>query len=233
MKPWYKEIGFHSNPFSIKPLAFHEEIFGYDTQNIINKINDGQVILIEGAYGKGKTTILKKIIRAFGGQRKLIYYSCNRTEDTIDFDNVMKSRWGALGKVFGTKGSDLIILLDEAQDMKTADAQVLKDYYKKHFKSIVLVTHDAHKVTGLNGIVDLIGDNVIKLEELDADDAIRIVRKRIGSIKLLSDDMIKKIFDVSHKNPRQLLKNCEDVCRYAINNGYEEVKEQHLSILKR
>lgn len=233
MKPWYKELGFYSNPFSIKPLAFHEEVYGYDLQDIINKIQDGQVIIIEGAYGKGKTTILKKIIRNFGGQRRLIYYSCNRTEDTIDFDNVMKGRWGIIGKTFGIKGSNLIMLLDEAQDMKAADAQILKEYYKKHFKSIVLVTHDSHELKGINGITDMVGDNVITLGELDSEDAIKLVRKRIGDLRLLSDEMIKKIFEASHKNPRQLLKNCEDVCRNAVNNGYEEVKEQHLAIIKK
>lgn len=231
MKPWYKEIGYAANPFSIKPLAYNEEIYGYDTDSIFTKIDDGQVVLIHGQYGKGKTAILKKIIRRFGGSRKLIYYSCNRTEDTIDFDRLIEGRFGLFGKALGIKSSDLIILLDEAQDMKPADTQVLKEYYKKYFKSIVLVTHDAKLVTEMNGITDLLGENVIALTPLTSDDAIKIVRKRIGNIQLLSDDMIRKIFEKSDANPRHLLKNCEDVCRHAINNGYSEVKEEHLSVI--
>ncbi len=233
MQPWYKELGFYSNPFVIKPLAFHEELFGYDMNNILQKIEAGNVLFIEGEYGKGKTTILKKIIRTFGGSRKIVYYSCNRTEDNIDFHDLLGRRWGVLGKLFGVKGTDLILLLDEAQELTLQDLQTIKDYYKKHFKSIVIVSSDWDTVKKLDGVKDLVGENLIKLEELSDEDAINIVRKRIGNIKILSDDMIKEIFHLSEKNPRHLLKNCEDVCRYAMNMGSKEVKKDHLKILKK
>ncbi|MEK6941031.1 MAG: ATP-binding protein [Nanoarchaeota archaeon] len=229
-KPWYKELGFFTNPFSIKPLAFHEELYGYNLREIFSKINAGQVFFIEGEYGKGKTTILKRIIREFGGGRKLIYYSCNRSEKDINFNSLIGGRWGALGKVLGIKGTNLILLLDEAQDITESDANELKKLYKKHIKSIVLVGSSLNG-SAKNGVDELVGENLIRLDELSEEDAVKIIRKRIGGISLLSDDIIKKIFEKSERNPRRLLKNCEDICRHVINKGYKKVEEQHLSVI--
>src|SRR3989338_7555729 len=170
MEPWYKEIGFFSNPFSIKPLAFHDEVIGYDIDLVFNKIENGEVLFIEGDYGKGKTTILKKIIRRFGGKRELIYYSCNITDNNIDFDRLKLS----------------------------------------------------------NGLTKLVGSNIIRLGELTEGDGIAIIRKRTGNIRLLSDDIIKIIFKKSNRNPRKLLKNCEDVCRYSVSQGYNVAREEHV-----
>jgi len=30
MTLWYKKLGFHNNPFSIKPAAFRDELVAYD-----------------------------------------------------------------------------------------------------------------------------------------------------------------------------------------------------------
>ena len=59
---WYKEYGFHNNPFSIKPAAFHSKVIGYDLSEIFDKVDNGKVLFIEGKFGFGKTTILKHII---------------------------------------------------------------------------------------------------------------------------------------------------------------------------
>jgi len=227
MEPWYKEIGFFSNPFSIKPLAFHDEVIGYDIDLVFNKIENGEVLFIEGDYGKGKTTILKKIIRRFGGKRELIYYSCNITDNNIDFDNLIKGRHGFFSSFF-SDDENLILLLDEVQDLSGEDSEKLIDYYNKNFKSIVLVANNFDRVKLSNGLTKLVGSNIIRLGELTEGDGIAIIRKRTGNIRLLSDDIIKMIFKKSNRNPRKLLKNCEDVCRYSVSQGYNVAREEHV-----
>lgn len=227
MEIWYKELGFYNNPFSIKPLAFHEEIIGYDVDVVFNKIQNGEVIFLEGDYGKGKTAILKKIIRKFGGHKNLIYYSCNRTESSIDCDKLIKDRHGFLGSIF-SDDNNLILLLDEAQDLSTEDSEKLIEYYGKNFKSIVFVGSDFEKVSFSSSLAKLIGQNIIRLGDLTEEDAINIIRKRIGQANFISDDSIKAMFKKSGKNPRKLLKNCEDVCHYTISQGYSKVSDEHV-----
>ena len=227
MEIWYKEIGFSNNPFSIKPAAYHNELYGYDINAIINKVKQGKIFFIEGEYGKGKTTILKKVIKEFGGQKKLIYYSCNRVEDNLDIQKLINERPGFFSKLFGRTPNDMILLLDEVQDLPSEDFEQVLQSYNKYFKSIVLVSADYDKIKFTNGLKDLIGNNIIKLDELKDEDSIKIIRKRIGS-RLLTDDQIKRIGKKSANNPRKLLKNCEEVCRYAVDLGYDNVKDDHI-----
>src|SRR3989344_3460065 len=51
-KIWYKEIGFFSNPFSIKPAAFHDQAIGYE--KVVDEISYGildEKNLLNGRYG--------------------------------------------------------------------------------------------------------------------------------------------------------------------------------------
>ena len=121
----------------------------------------------------------------------------------------------------------MILLLDEVQDLLAEDSDQVVQSYKKYFKSIVLVSSDYKEIKFSNGLKDIIGENIIKLEELSGEDSIKIIRKRVGN-RLLTDDQIKKIAKKSDKNPRKLLKNCEKVSRYSINLGYDEVKDDHI-----
>ncbi len=228
MELWYKELGFYNNPFSIKPLAFHDEIIGNNVREMISKIEKGNVLFIEGEYGNGKTSVLKKIIREFGGSRRLIYYSCNRAEKGIDFDNLLIGRYGIIGRIFKIKPKDMILLLDEAQELTPIDAEKLKDYYKKHFWSIVLVGHKYNDLQ-IDGFKEVIGENVISLRKLSADEAVRLIRRRIGNINFLPDNIIKVIFEKSKTNPRRLLKNCEEVCKHAHSKGARQVASEHIN----
>jgi hypothetical protein len=121
----------------------------------------------------------------------------------------------------------MILLLDEVQDLLAEDSDQIVKSYKKFFKSIVLVSSDYKEIKFSNGLKEIIGDNVIRLEELSDEDSIKIIRKRVGD-RLLTDDQIKKIAKKSDNNPRKLLKNCEKVSRYSINLGYDAIKDEHI-----
>ena len=228
---WYKELGFYNNPFSIKPAAYHPDLFGYEetVQDILHKVQEGTVLLITGAYGTGKTSILKRIIREFGGKKQLVYYSCNRSEYDLDVQRLLKKRYGFLGNLLGLKAKNMVLLLDEAQELNKYDCEELLDHFQNgDFKSIVLVSKD---YTGLDlekGLKDVLGENTVHLAELGEDNAVKLIRKRIGNLALLSDETIRKVYERSGKNPRQMLKTCEELCKYALENGEEKVTEEHL-----
>lgn len=224
---WFRRLGFYNNPFSIKPASFNDELFGYSLEEVNGKIVQGKILFIQGEFGKGKTTILKKLIRDFGGRKKLVYYSCNRTEDNVDFEALLKGRsfWNRL---FNTLPKDMILLLDEAQDLSTEDSDEMLKYYQKNFRAIVLVASDYKKTCFSKAVQEFLEGNIIRLDELTEDDAVNIIRKRIGNIDIISDDMIKLVFKKPNKNPRQLLKNCEEVCRLAMSKGDEQVTAEHV-----
>ncbi len=230
METWYNQLGFYNNPFSIKPAAFHDEILGDNgvVDEVLDRIRSGSVLFVDGEYGAGKTTILKRIIHEFGGKRKVVYYSCNRSENGLDVERLANGGRSFFEKIFGSDSKNMILLLDEVQDLGEKDCESLyQSFSDKVFKSIVLVGKDFKKVNfGNNGLKNLVGSNVIKMKKFDNDGAVEFIRKRIGNLKILSDDAIKLLNKRMDGNPRKLLKSCEEVCKYAVENFEDEITEE-------
>lgn len=226
---WYRDLGFRNNPFSIKPAALHDEVIAYDLEEIYDKVEYGDVLFVEGPYGMGKSTILKNVINEFGGDRRIVYYSANRDDGDTNFKKVIKGNRGFFGKLFNLSPKDIVLLVDESEHLSPPDFDALKELYEDGIlKSIIFVAASYDHVKMNDFFADLVKDNVISLTELDPDEAVALVRSRIGDSKFVSDEIIKKIYTHSNKNPRTLLKNCEEVCRYAYDFGDEEVLEEHI-----
>ena len=223
-KVWYRQLGFFNNPFSIKPAAFTDDVFGYD--DIVREMEKGivtnKLMFLEGKFGEGKTTILKRLLRDFGGQKKVIYFSCNRMEGRLKVRKLLNERYGTLGRWFDIKPKDMILFLDEVQEMELKDTEkVLKYFQDGHFKSILFVgvKYEAEKYPA-----ELQKNlRVFSLPQVTVENAVAIVRKRVGNLPLLPDDAIKEIFKRSSSNIRTLLKNCETLCRHTVMYGNEKV----------
>jgi len=233
MKMWYNELGFHSNPFSIKPAAFHNELFGNSSviARIIKKIEEKGIVFISGDFGTGKTTVLKRIIGEFRGggfgAKKVVYYNCNRSERSIDYDKLLVGAGGFFGRLFGIKQKGLMILLDEMQDMNKRDLERVKRYYDDgFFRTVVFGSKDDSKELP-EELVKEIGGNAFKLGNVTRGEAVKMIRERIGKLKFLGDDVILKIFK-KDGNSRNFLKNCEDVCRVAFEDGASVVGGNHV-----
>ena len=227
---WFRDLGFYSNPFSIKPAAFHDQVVGYD--KVIDEVSYGilnnKVIVLDGDYGNGKSSILRRLLNDFGGKKQVIYYSCNRMEARLNMKSLLNGRYGFFGKMFDIKPKDMILLLDEAQELGEKDYQKLYSYYQEgYLKSIVLVGKNIET----KKIVAELHKNLkeVSLDKIDESTAVKVIRKRIGDLTLLPDAMVKKIFAMSNNNVRLLLKNCEEACRYAVQTGRKAVIDDVLA----
>lgn len=223
-KIWFRELGFYSNPFSIKPAAFTDTVFGYEemVNEIVTNIHASGLIFIEGNYGEGKTSILKRLINEFGGHGKVIYFSCNRIEQRLNVKKLLNDRYGFLGKLLDLQPKNMILLLDEAQTLDDKDYEKLMRYYESgNFLSVVFVGKQYDPTSLPERLRRLI--KVIRLEKLSSEEAVQLVRKRVGVFPLLDDETIVSIFNKSEMNPRIMLKNCEELCRQAFERGENKV----------
>ena len=225
---WYRRVGFYNNPFSIKPAAYRDNVTGLENtvDDISYAILTKKLVFVEGEYGQGKTTILKKLINDFGGKKQVAYFSCNRLDGRLNIERLLKKRYGFLGRMFGLEAKDMVLLLDEAQYLGTEDYKGLGEHHSKgDFKSIVFV---GHKLNGeANGL--MANALVVNLKKIDEEEAVKIVRQRVGHLHLLSDDIIKEVFKRSGRNARELLKNCELVCKQAVDSEMTKVTEDILN----
>ena len=216
MKTWYQHLGFDNNPLTIKPVhnlnrfeSYHDII-----KKIMSTISQGKIIYIEGNYGTGKTTILKKIIKNYGGDKRIIYYNASRAEDQMDLDFLIINRtfWSRL---FKYKAKDLLLLLDEAQEMTETDAKNILDHYNKgYFHSVVLVAKSKSNLPEF--IHNVLGSNIFKTDVLTENEAIELIKTRLHNQELLTDEQILKLYEASERNPRKLLINTEEVCKLSL-----------------
>ena len=225
---WYHNLGFASNPFSIKASAFHNELFGNDKtlSKIKEKMLGNGMIFISGEFGTGKTSVLKKLIcefpkRKLSGKR-IIYYNCNQSDLSIKYDRLIVKSGNTLQKIFKIKRKNLILFLDEMQDMSQRDLEEVKNYYEQGFFKLIIFASKYEDVKLGDELEELIGENKFKLKNMSAEEAIKMVRKRIGDLNFLSNEMVVKIFEYD-QNARSFLKNCEDVCKYSFEKGNQSV----------
>jgi len=228
---WYQELGFYNNPFSIKPGAYSNDIYGQDDiiKEVIAKVANSNMIYITGPYGTGKTSILKRIIHAFKGKKKVIYYNCNQKEKSINFDSILINAGGFFHRLLGIRKKNVILLLDEVQELNKKDMHLVVEYYKLGFFKSVILASKKDDIELSRELNDTIGRNRYDLREITSEEAVKIIRKRIGNISFLTDDMIIAIFK-KNKNPRAFLKNCEDVCRFSFESGAKKVSEKDINL---
>jgi len=212
-KTWYESLSYKENPFSSKPTQRYV-IKGnlVSKKTIFSAVEESHIGLIYGKYGAGKTTLLKQIIKKFGGQKKVVYFSCNRLNRSLDIDKLLYERFGLITKILRIKSKQMILLLDEAQHLSEDDFATLRNYYdKKYLKSIVLVSHDKMSVP------DSFCSDLVEVEIVSPDvkNAISIIRQRIGDHPLFSDEVIAAIYEYDSRM-RAFLKNCDTFIRRMI-----------------
>jgi hypothetical protein len=228
---WFRSIGFYNNPFSIKPAPFDFKLFGQEDilDELMYKIPAGTMSFIEGNLGTGKSSLMKHMIHKFKGKGKVIFFSCNRIDNDLNIEELLIGKYGFWGKLFGMHPKDMILLLDESQELTAENTERVKYFFDQgNFKSVVFAGTDYSEVKLHESIRERIGeDGVLKMKKLSDDDAVELVRNRIGNLNILNDELIKKLWDVAGKNPRRLLQRCDKACKHVIDNGETEFTEDH------
>lgn len=228
---WYEDLGFLENPFSIKPI-FSDKLFGYEKfySEIVSSIKSGELLNIKGEFGIGKTSLLKSIIENFGGRKKLIYCSCNRYNHDLDIEQLIINSGNIVSRILKKKRRNLILLLDESQGLSEDEiSEIYEAYMDNFFKSVVFISIDQHEVHFPAEIKEKI--KVIDMQPLTEYDAIKLVKHRLEGQDLVDEKIIKKVYNMSGKNPRTFLLNFEDVFKYAYDNGDSSIEIKHLKAI--
>ena len=230
---WWRKLGFYTNPFTIKPAPFDNKVFGQDQvlEDLYYKIPAGTMSFIEGKLGTGKTTIIKNLIAKFRGRGKVIYFSCNRIDTELNIEELLKGKYGFWGRMFGMMPKEMIVLLDEAQQLSSVNTERIKYFFDQgNIKSVVFTGTDYSNTNLHESIKERIGqDGLFRIKELGDEQAAALIRNRVGNTALVSDEVIKKVWHLSGRNPRRLLQRLDKVFRYAVENMESEIKEEHLS----
>ncbi|MEK6837504.1 MAG: hypothetical protein AABX69_02530, partial [Nanoarchaeota archaeon] len=106
-------------------------------------------------------------------------------------------------------------------------------YDNNHLVAVVFA-RASFRMAGLSpALVDRVGSRVVKLTALAENDAVLMVRNRLGSSAILGDDFIRKLYKMSGKDPKGFLQLCEDACKAAVASKSEAVSNEHIVSLKK
>jgi Cdc6-like AAA superfamily ATPase/RNA polymerase subunit RPABC4/transcription elongation factor Spt4 len=196
---WYKKFGFKKNPFELNPLNSKFDIIGRDSEceEIIYRIASGNMLLIEGKAGTGKTTMLMHAIDNFRGKGKVIYVNAAMLNKRLD-----------IAKLIHKKPKGMILLLDNVQYLSAKNNDKIKFFYDQdRIKSVVFTTNSYGLVNFSDSIQDRIGMNIIKLKNFNQSTTLEIARDKLKDADFIPDVVLKKIYDMTN-NIKDFFKTC-------------------------
>ena len=226
---WYEELGFDENPFEINPMNRDDEMIGRESirDDLLYRIQSGSMVLIIGKEGVGKTMLLKSVVDNHKG--KIIYIDGKKVSKRLNIENLIMKGSGWVSGLLKKRPKGMILLLDDVHRLSLKNNKKIKFYFDQgYLLSVVFTSSDYGSIQFTESMKDRIGKRVIKLRELPLDEVIQVVKNRIEGNSILPEEIISEIYAVSGKNVATLLKNCALVCEYAVDNGDEIVKREHI-----
>jgi len=214
---WFEKLDFEDNPFNLDPLETDFELVGRykEAEEVLYRIASGNILLIEGKVGTGKTALLKHAIDNFKGKGKVIYVDGNKLNKRLDVSNLLKKK-------------GMILLMDNVQYLSKKNNEKIKYYYDEdQIKSVVFTTTDYNLVNFTDAIKNRIGKNVIELKDLSQSNALEIVKERLGDKKILPDEVLTQLYKDSG-NIKEFLRNCGLLCSYVIEKGKEKAEKEDI-----
>ena len=227
---WYEKLDLDENPFEDTELT---QLIGYDPilDEAFYRVESGGILVIEAKKGQGKTAVLKQIINKYKGQGKVAYVDSTLVVEP-NIENVLLQRYGVTGRLFKKMPNGMILLMDDVETLSETNNERIKFFYDQNYiKAIIFTTSDLKKVKFSESLKQRIA-KTIKLNEITENDAVEIINSRIPNNKVLPEDVIKEIFKLSKKNPKEFMKNSEILVKHALESNIELKKEELKNILE-
>lgn len=235
---WFSNMGWSKNPFTLDviPALFT----GYDDEvrSIMKMISlQSGHTLVTGDIGVGKTTLLKWLELNLPHEFNPLYVFSPPKQ----FQDIVESVALAMGikdkctlsnidKVLMGRNKKCVLLLDEVHEFDKSTTDSFKTLGDAEGISLVLV--------GLRDIEGRIKEESpallnrvvfrLSLHNLNLTDSENMVVKRIENVggsghEPFKDDAIKKIYELSQGNPREVIKLCNKAVAVAIDEGLSTI----------
>ncbi len=170
---------------------------------VVYRIASGNMLLIEGEEGSGKTALLKHAIDNFKGLGKVVYIDVGTFGKRLDIAKLLKGR---------PKG--MILLIDNIEYLSESNNKKIKYFYDQDYiKAVVFATSDLKAINFTDAIRSRVGRNVMKLKGVGKVDALKIARDKIEGEVVVSDKVLGELYKRS-EGLKEFLINCDSLCSY-------------------
>jgi Cdc6-like AAA superfamily ATPase len=224
---WFEELEFDNNPLTAETKYIGDK-------NILDEafysIISGNMIVIEGKDGKGKTKILREVIKKFGGKGKIAYVNCKKLDKQLNIEDIVTKKNGILGSLFKKQPKNMVLLLDDVEELSERNLERIKYYFDRNYLRAVIIATKDLEALGLNESIEQRIFSTIKLKDLSGYEAVQIFRDKIGD-KILTDRALKEVYKLSNNNIKEFLDNCEEICKAHVVDKEKEIKEEDIKAI--
>jgi len=213
---WYEELDFDENPFEMDSKFIGNE---ETLEELFYTIMSGNILIVEGQKGEGKTRLMKEVIRKFGGKGKIAYIDCKSLDRELNVEGLILKKKGWFRK----NPKNMILLLDNVNHITEKNMERIKYYFDQNYiRAAILATDDKENLNLSPSLKQRVWKH-ITMHPLTDYEAVQVIREKLGS-DTMSDRIIKEVFKESEKNMKKFMENTELVCRAYIEN--KEIKEE-------
>jgi chromosomal replication initiation ATPase DnaA len=230
VKTWYEKIGFEKNPFETDPLKDEvRTLVGREKEakEVIYRILSQNMLFIEGKKGSGKTALLKHAIDNFEGKGKVIYVDSNAVNKKLNIEKILSG-----AKKESTKEKypkNMILLLDNVEELSKLNNERIKYLFDQNFLKSVIFTGNSYEAAEFTESVrSRIGNRIIRLTSLSDDDAVELLKERLGEKNedMWTDQVIREIYSRTDGDLKKFLMDAYLVADCAANEKSKRITKQ-------
>ncbi len=198
---WYELYGWKTNPFIVK---YSTDLVGFnrEKQRLLDYVDSGDICIITGDSGAGKTSLLKWLEKE-GKQFKINYVNAEGLPEFYSLRKKIRKGWF----------KPTVLLLDEAQLCDDSIRSELKLLWDSNvLKSVVIAQTNEGMHNYSESFKSRVGKRYLPLKSMDINVAKELISRRTEDKHPFSNEMIAKIVEDAKNNPRKILENCEYIC---------------------
>jgi replication-associated recombination protein RarA len=221
---WWKEYGFSKNPLDIRP---NENLVGVD--DIIKKVKDsiinGEIFLLYGPIGSGKTSLAFKIKRDLSDDYNVIYINGEYEKDK-DIDEIIEENKYIKFLFFKFENKlPIVLILDEYYNFPEDLSKKLKYLYDNKIVHSIMLIQPSPQV--MNATLSFLNRLYRKIEMKfpPEDEILKLINKKLKGRINIDEKILRNLIRRNNNNVRQIFIELNNLLEEGIDNINKELEE--------
>ncbi len=221
---WWKKYGFSKNPLDIRP---NEDLVGVD--DIIKKVKDsiinGEIFLLYGPIGSGKTSLAFKIKRDLSDRYNVIYMNGEYERDKDLEEIIEKNKYNKFLFFKFENKLPIVLILDEYYNFPDDVSKKLKYLYDNRIVHSIMLIQPSPQI--MNATLSFLNRLYRKIEMKfpPEDEILKLINKKLKGRINLDERILRNLIRKNNNNVRQIFIELSNLLEGGIDNINKDLEE--------